>query len=107
MFPTPPSLEQHNQIASPCGGHLSDTPGSDPADYISPLSNTRYKQEICPSMGSPHDESIDVSVRPCAVDSSSFDEILVLIEWTCCRIGASSLCRLRAPKWSAPRSTRH
>ncbi|XP_065211027.1 mediator of RNA polymerase II transcription subunit 13 isoform X3 [Planococcus citri] len=58
MFPTPPSLE-HNPIASPCGGHLSDTPGSDPADYVMPLSNTRYKQEICPSMGSPHDEGID------------------------------------------------
>lgn len=60
MFPTPPSLE-HNPIASPCGGHLSDTPGSDPADYVMPSNNTRYKQEICPSMGSPHDESIEVS----------------------------------------------
>lgn len=60
MFPTPPSLE-HNPIASPCGGHLSDTPGSDPNDYILPLTSNRYKQEICPSMGSPHDEGIDVS----------------------------------------------
>lgn len=61
MFPTPPSLE-HNPIASPCGGHLSDTPGSDPNDYIQPLPNTRYKQEIYPSMGSPNDEIIDVSI---------------------------------------------
>lgn len=59
MFPTPPSLE-HYPIASPCGGHLSDTPGSDANDYVLPLTNSRYKQEIYPSMGSPHDESIEV-----------------------------------------------
>ncbi len=59
MFPTPPSLE--HPLASPCGGHLSDTPGSDPNDYIQPLPITRYKQEIYPSSGSPPAESIDVS----------------------------------------------
>lgn len=56
MFPTPPSME-HNPIASP-SGHLSDGQMSEMADGpIIP----RFKQEIYPNMGSPQEESIEVS----------------------------------------------
>lgn len=62
MFPTPPSHE-HNPIASPCGGHLSDTPVHETPDFL-PLSVVpRVKQEtvIYPNMGSPPEEPIEVS----------------------------------------------
>jgi len=68
MFPTPPSLE--HPIASPCGNHLCDTPGSDPNDYIQPLPITRYKQEISPSSGSPPEENLDVSFENARIFSA-------------------------------------
>lgn len=60
MFPTPPSHE-HNPIASPCGGHLSDTPVHETPDFL-PLSVVpRVRQEtvIYPNMGSPQEEPIE------------------------------------------------
>lgn len=52
MFPTPPSLE-HNLVASPCGGALTD--------FMTDLDMPKYKQEIYPNMGSPQQENIEVN----------------------------------------------
>lgn len=60
MFPTPPSLE-HNPIASPCGGQLSDMPLSEIPDYL-PLVAPRIRQDIYPNMGSPQEEPIEVII---------------------------------------------
>lgn len=68
MFPTPPSLENH-PMASPSGGHLSDTPthemGVDYGHHLSPFGGCmggKMKQEIYPNMGSPVEENIEVRV---------------------------------------------